>query len=177
VTTRLTMLLIAALATAALAIGCGGGDDGGEGGSTVSGSSNSDSSQSGEPTVTTSSLSKAAFVKKADGLCRLGAEKALSYQSTDPEKANLPEDQLLPEAIEATIAPSFQEVVDQIQELGAPSGDELQVEAFLDALQQEIDVIEERRTSVSSFAKLEALLRRSSALARDYGLESCVYSS
>ncbi|HSR95402.1 MAG TPA: hypothetical protein VLK56_11105, partial [Solirubrobacterales bacterium] len=77
-TARLTTLLLATLATAALAAGCGGGE-----GSAAS--------------VTTSSLSKAQFVEKANAICDEGREKALSSNVLSGSKAS--EREALPEAI------------------------------------------------------------------------------
>jgi hypothetical protein len=192
---RLTMLL-AALAIGAFALGCGGGDDDGDSGdgnssaaSAESGSdsgpgsqtdsesesddSSSDSSSESDTSVSASSLSKPAFVKQANKICAVGAQKALGFTPKDTQAS---EAEYTAEWIEVAIGPSFQDVVDQIVELGAPAGDEEQVEAFVGSLQEAVDELEGDPDSYSSIQDVEKTLVQASDEARAYTLTRCAFA-
>ncbi len=155
-TTRWTAILVATLTVTVLIAGCGG-DDENSGGDTQ--------------TVTASSLARAAFIKKARTICIDGAERAFEYQPSDPT-----EDVSFAKAIEVSVAPALQEAVDRLYELGAPEGDEAEMEAFLRAMQEGVNSLEEERASISSLQELGYPFRDASKLARKYGLVGCAYA-
>jgi ABC-type glycerol-3-phosphate transport system substrate-binding protein len=120
---RSALLLPAvALALSLTAAGCGGSD--------------SDSSDGGDAPA---SISKADFTEQANTICSdasdelqtAGAE--LTDQSTQEEVVAFVTD---------TAVPSFQAQHDDIEALGAPDGEEDDVQALLDALQDGIDAID-----------------------------------
>jgi len=139
-------MLVAIVAVLALVAGCGSGDD--EGGSVE---------------VTASSLSKPAFVKEASAICERARGKLVAIK------------QPLPKAIPATVLPAMESMVEEISELGAPSGDEAEVEAFLQAMQQETESLDEKQASISSFGKLEEEFKTSGGLAKKYGMPKCAF--
>ena len=156
---RLMMLLIAAAAVTA--VGCGG-DSEGSGGS------------GGDPdvtTVTTSSLSKDAFLKKANAICARGAFQAVEGEPTDGE----PAPKTLPERVEVVMVPAFNQVADELQQLGAPRGDEAEIEAIVAALHEDVDSLEQNSASQKALTKLQYEFESSSALAGPYGLYACAY--
>lgn len=161
-TARVTLLVAAAMAIAVLAVGCGGGGDGG----------GDEGSDSASKEIATSSLKKAAFVKKADSICRSGAEEAVE----GPETASQPEGQSFGQTVTVAMVPAFRGVVDKIYKLGAPSGDEAQIEAFLEAMGQEVDAIEENSASLKSLEDVASEFQGSTKLAHSYGILACTYA-
>ncbi len=158
----LLSMLLAAVATAAAA-GCGGDS---------SGSDDAASASPAPTTVTSSSLSKSAFLKQGNAICTKGAkqvETALANLGKLKGKAA--------EAAARAFVPTFvamvESVIGEIQELGAPSGDEAEVEAILSAMQQA-----GKEGSEDPEATIEDLARsfkKPDKLASDYGLTSCAY--
>lgn len=114
-------------------------------------------------TVTTSSLSKPAFVKEAEAVCEKARGKIIASSQT------------LPEGISSTIVPALEGMVGEIRELGAPSGDEREVEAFLETMQQESEALTEKQASISSFPEVEEEFKTSGGLAQKYGMPKCAF--
>lgn len=128
---------------------------------------------SGDVAVETSSLSKMEFIAQANKICKEErAQFDVEYasflariaKSRESEKAQTKE-------FAATIlAPRYEDVVEGIENLGAPGGDEEQISVFLSALQNELD-----ETSANPLRELNKLtpFTRSSKLATEYGLSIC----
>jgi hypothetical protein len=139
------MALAAVMAVGAIAAGCGGSDD------------NSSS---------TSNLTKAAWVAKADAICQQGnqeIEQAAKEQfgSQKPSAADVQQ------FARGVALLGTQDQVDQIRALGAPSGDEEQVNHILDTVQADID-------KAKSAGDIEAsTFADGNALAKQYGLKVC----
>jgi hypothetical protein len=151
VSKHLISLLLAAIATAVLAAGCGGGSD----------------DETASPSVETSSISRAEFVKRAEGIC------AKATRETEPVIEEGPSGDSGVEAIEAVFLPGAEDVVAEVRELGAPSGDQAQVEKLLTALQEAVDELEAQ--PASSLEELAERFHRFGTLAGNYGLQSCVF--
>lgn len=159
-------LMAGVVAMLLFAAGCGDSDssDTGDG-----------SSSSGEVTVATNSLSKAEFVKQANVACaksRVQFEKDLAAflkkLNANPTKAS--EGSPDTEIIEKIFVPNFQEQIDMVSSLGAPSGDEAQVSAILSSLQKAVDGADE---DPQAFVRSEGDLGNAPKLASAYGLTSC----
>jgi hypothetical protein len=150
VSKRIIAMLVGALAIAIVA-GCGGGDDDGDSGS----------------------LTKAEFIKQADAICANG-DKTISADFEDfaEEKGikDEPDKAQQEEAIVEVVAPAVQEQADEIKALGAPDGDEKQIEAMLTAVEEGVEDLEE---NPSQLTEGKNPLAKGSKLARDYGLEKC----
>lgn len=127
-TARLTMLLASALLAAAI-VGCGGSSsDGG-------GSSGSDQ------TVTTSSLTKAQYIKKASAICTESQQsRQQQYLLYAEQHSGEEEEELLAHMIPAVVIPGLEKRDAELRELGAPAGEEAQVEEVLDALYRIIEI-------------------------------------
>jgi ABC-type lipoprotein release transport system permease subunit len=141
-----TILAAAALlAVGALAAGCGSSDD-------------SDSS--------TSNLTKAAWIAKADAICQQGnqeIEQAAKEQFGN-QKPSAADVQQFARGVALL---GTQDQVDQIRALGAPSGDEDQVNHILDTVQADID-------KAKSAGDIEQnTFADGNALATQYGLKVC----
>lgn len=141
---RATLALTAVVALAAIAAGCG--------------SSNDDSS--------TSSLTKAAWIAQADAICQQGNQQInqAAHQQFGNQKPTAADVQ---QFVTGTALPNTQTQVDKIKALGAPSGDEDQVNHILDTVQADID-------KAQAAGDIEnTTFADGNALARTYGLKVC----
>lgn len=142
-----------AIVTAAIAVGCGGGDD------------TTDSS--------TATLSKAEFIKQADAICadadRQGQEEAEEFAKENDFSLEQPTDEQLEEAISAILVPSLNQQAEEISALGAPEGDEEQIEAITTSLEDVAGEIEDDPGIVINGDSLS----EPGELAEDYGLRVC----
>lgn len=121
-------------------------------------------------TVPTSSMSEAEFDKRVETICAKGRRHALRFR---PAAVDEPKRDAIDEAIDTTLLPAMQDVVDEIYELGAPPAQKRQTEALLVALQQAVGEGED--LSPATMERVEALFTPSAKLARKAGLEACVY--
>lgn len=141
---NLLWLLGLTVAAALIVAGCGGGGD--------------DSS--------TSSLSKSEWIAKADAICQQGnqeIEQAARQQFGNQKPTAADVQQFATQ----TALPNTQSQIDKIKALGAPSGDEDQVNKILGAVQADIDKAKAAGDMENStFAD-------ANALARQYGLKVC----
>jgi len=140
-------LLGLAAVTALVVAGCGGG---------------------GDDSTSTSSLAKPAWIAKADAICQQGnqeIEQAANEQFG--KQGQEPTDEQIQQFTSETVVPSVQRQIDQIKDLGAPSGDEDQVNKILDTVQADIDKAKSATTLPDDpFAD-------GNALATQYGLKVC----
>ncbi|HEX6752257.1 MAG TPA: hypothetical protein VF093_01530 [Solirubrobacterales bacterium] len=164
------LFVIAATAFALLfAAGCGDSDD----------SATGSSGDSTEITVDTGSLSKAAFIKKVEPICRSAAEKFQTQlgkvfeESTDnpPKPTETP---LEIEFYEDDFAKIYQTQIDEISALGAPSGDEQEIAAYLEAVQKGIDEAAENPEAFGqAFLEAQGSFKETPPLTAAYGLRGC----
>jgi hypothetical protein len=148
---RIFVALISVLAVGAIAVGCGDDDS------------------------SASSLTKAEFVKKADAMCeRLAGEsqgKLLAYINKNVKGSGnetITKEQET-ELVETVVIPSVTEQIEELEALGAPEGDEEQIDALIEELEIALEKAEsdtDRFTEAAPFAKSEKL-------AREYGLVNC----
>lgn len=121
-------LLAVALAALGLAAGCG-------------------SSGSDTITVETGSLSKAAFIKEADAICKASWAEFLAkyggfFQAHKSELGDeAKEKALLGEVVDTLLMPSVEGEIEQIGELGAPGGYVPKATSFLSSLQERLEEI------------------------------------
>jgi hypothetical protein len=141
---RNALWLLGLAAVAALVVaGCGGGDD---------------------DSTSTSSLAKPAWIAKADAICQQGNQE---IEQAANEQFGQPSDEQVQQFTSETVVPSVQRQIDQIRDLGAPSGDEDQVNEILDTVQADIDKAKSATTLPDDpFAD-------GNALATKYGLKVC----
>jgi hypothetical protein len=171
-------------ATGVLVGGCGSGDeDAGGGASTVrSGSppgaeSEKSASSEGSPERGPGAkrITKAAFIKKADGICdatvdRISVETASALQGADSSGA----DRVAVETrlVSSFLVPALRGEVEQIQALGSPPGDEEEIDSILAAIENLIERAEARPATIAanpdSFAKANEVAER-------YGVGFCPY--
>jgi hypothetical protein len=145
--------LSAVFALALVAVGCGGDDS-----------------------TSTASITKAEFLTQGNAICDKGNKEINTAFESFAKENNLEQNQNLTdaqatEASNTILIPNVQSQVDQIRELGAPAGQETQVDAILTAAQQGIDDLKDDPTLLAQsnadpFAE-------ANKLARDYGLTAC----
>lgn len=176
------MLLMAGLAIAAVNSGCGSN---GARDTTSSASNPARSTIPGTPVVT-NTLTKAKYIARADAVCQRSwadmydsfeqryPRVALSYQNERALSAG--EAKQFGSASRNIFLPSLQIQFDDLHYLGSPRGDEQQVEAMLNSLQQA--VYHGWKQRISSAKQFAAIFHRFTVLAYHYGINSClVYES
>lgn len=152
----LMVLLAAAAALAIVIAGCGSGSDN---------------------TETTSSLTKAEFVKKGNALCAKGNEEIEEgFEKFGKEhgfsKEKEPSNAELEEAVESVLIPKISKEIEGIRALGTPAEGGAEAEAVLDAAEEALEKGEEdpsvmlKEESAGPFAK-------ANKLAREFGLTKC----
>jgi hypothetical protein len=151
---KLIAVLAAFAAIMVIVAGCGGGDD-----------SSSDSS----------SITKAQFVKQADAICEKGnKESEAEFEELAKEKGfsekKEPSKPQQEEIISEIVAPGVQKQIEEIDALGAPEGDEKQIEAMVAAVEEGVEEIEE---NPASLIEGKNPLAKGTKLAKDYGLKAC----
>ena len=148
-------LLVAALAL--VAAGCGDDDD------------------SGSDTTTTTALTKDEYIREANRICK--KQDAKIERASQQFFADAPNDQEPPPSEVAefgkkTVFPAIQDEIDRVEQLGAPEGDEEEVEKMLDAAKSGLASLEadpsqlEKGGIASSFEEFQTL-------ASAYGLDEC----
>lgn len=111
-------------------------------------------------------ISKADFITEAEQICTDGNEE---LQAAGEALGENPSQEQIAGFAADTMVPNIQEQHDDIEALGAPEGDEDEVTAILDALQEAIDAVEADPGSITSSDPFT----EANELATDYGLEGC----
>ncbi len=150
------LLTVIALSTALLAVllaGCGGGDD---------------------EETTTEALNKAEFIVQGDEICT-EADKEIEAganafaEENEIDTAN-PTDKQSEEVVLEVFVPSVREQAEAIDELGAPAGDEAEVEAIVASLEAASDELED---DPSLLFGSDNPMAEASELAVDFGFTVC----
>ena len=142
-------IAIAATLIAGLAAGCG--------------SSNSNS-------TSTAALSKAAFLAKANAICKQGNQKQSAAQQA---LGKSPTQAQITSFVTATAIPNIQAQIVQIRALGAPSGDQAKVTSMLALAQVDLNKVKSDPTLLTSGNQFANF----AAVAHPYGLTSCAAGS
>ncbi len=155
---RLIAVLAGIVAIAVIAAGCG---------SSSSGSTSSESS---------SSLTKAEFIKAADAVCEKGnesitgeAEEFAEENNIDTEKPTTAEQE---EVVSEVVGPAIRQQAEDISALGAPSGEEAEVEAIVEAVEAGAEEAEEDPGSLVE-GEGGGPFAEANKLAKAYGLKVC----
>jgi hypothetical protein len=145
------MLVVAALAAALVVsmVGCG-----------------SDSS--------TASVTKAEFIKKAEAACEKGSEgiqKDFAAFIKKHENVKNPTKADFAELVDVAMVPSITTEITELKAIGAPSGDEGQVDAIVKAREVSVKKAEDEPELVVQESK--KIFGEASQLAKAYGLKAC----
>jgi hypothetical protein len=143
-----TLAVAVVLAFGAIAAGCG--------------DSNDDSSTS------TAAISKADFQAKANQICKQGNDEV---NAAGQKLGNLNEAQLEQFASD-TIVPNIQKQVDGVKALGAPAGEEAQVNQLITTVQGDIDELKADPSKIQD----NSLFAEANKQSRALGLDECAGS-
>jgi hypothetical protein len=155
---RAIALLAAAVVLASIAAGCGGSEDG------------------TTDTSTAPALTKAEFIKQANGICgrtnkqfedefERFAEKETTSQSQELSNAQFRE------AAETLFIPIVGQQLKEVRALGAPQGDEQQVDKILSSAEKALQ--EARQDPTILFVEGDGPFAEANKLAGAYGLDKC----
>jgi hypothetical protein len=153
------------VAATALVAGCGGDDE----------SSSAANDQSDGASVTTSSLDKAAFIKQASAACAKERKSLISEATAYLEKPAVkkqPEGIAFANMARAVMAPTIEAEIAAVTRLGAPAGDEEEVEAMLAAQQASVEEVKGLKQA-KSLEDIEVHFRDATKLYEAYGFEAC----
>ncbi len=158
---RLFALAIGAVGLVLLSAGCSDEESSGE-------------SAGNEIVVEVGSLTKSQFLKRANAICQetqTNMRNRFFAYLRDAEVTLQNQDAQLDKVMQTIIVPSYEQQIDQIRSLGAPSGDEDEISAFLNAEQKGVEKGEERP---AKFIQDSLLLSKATKLAVAYGLDKCI---
>jgi hypothetical protein len=133
------------------------------------------SSDNTESTATTA-LTKAEFLKKGNAICANGNKEINEGFESFFEESNLkkneePSKAQKEEAAETIVIPAIRKDVESIRALGAPEGEEEQVEEILTAAEEALETLESEPAAAVSESN-QAFVRVNK-LSREYGLTVC----
>lgn len=156
----LSAAIAVVMGVALVVAGCGGGSEEAEPGA-----------------IETSAITKAEFIEQAEAICNRGNRwmlKQMLAAATEEEEGGSAGGDAFTAAAKSVALPRVQATIRDIAALGAPRGDEVQLEAFLTQMQQEKDALEEQ-PRISETELFNGGFSGSGELARDYGLRRCAY--
>jgi hypothetical protein len=152
-----TITAIGALALVSLVTGCGGDDDGDD----------SQATQSSVPET----LTKREYLVEGDRICAEGTAEIASQALDRYGEAQPSLDQINEFATEI-VAPVLHEQADALRDLPPPEGDEREVAAIYDAVDEGADALEED-PSLLAQPGTGGAFDEANRLARKYGFEQC----
>jgi hypothetical protein len=126
-------------------------------------------------TTTTSSLTKSEYIREANRICKqqdAKIERASQQFFADAPNNQEPSAREVAQFGEKTVFPAIQDEIDRVEALGAPEGDEEEVQKMLDAAKSGLAELEahpnqlEKGGIASSFEEFQKL-------ASAYGLDEC----
>lgn len=150
---------------ASLVVGCGGGSDAG-----------SETTASATKTTSTASISKAAFIAKADSVCskadKQTQEKFAAYAKKSGIAASKEPTSAQFAVITKTILiPALHQQVAEIQALSIPAADQNRIDLFLRQIDDAIERAEEDPAKAGKLPR--ALLASADQVVGDYGFKVC----
>ncbi|MET0559179.1 MAG: hypothetical protein ABW065_10975 [Solirubrobacterales bacterium] len=119
-------------------------------------------------------LTKPEFIKQADAICTKGEKSiedgAEKFAEDNDVNTQNPTEEQQEEVIQQVVAPEIRQQAEEIDELGAPEGDESEVEAIVTAVEEGADELEDKpKLLIEGKNPLTA----GSKLAKEYGLKVC----
>lgn len=157
---RLVVPLVGLVAGLVLA-GCGGGSS-----STTTGASGTSGAQG-------AALSKSEFVSKGNAVCAKGNQEINAEAKKIFTSNQAPSQATQEKFVTDTVIPSIQQQIDGIAALPAPSGDEDQVQAIVDAAQSALDKAKQDPSLLTDQAQGGDPFAQANKLANAYGLTKC----
>lgn len=180
---RLLQLLLPVLAIVAISAGCGGDDDPGESASAdrsspagaAEGAEGAPEDAAPPEPITTSSLPKAQYLKRANTLCKREEEAREREARAFQESGEGSLDERTEKLLQDIYLPSVEDQLAALRELGAPRGDARQVEAIIAGFEEWVDNVRQQQEGAGLNKALNREAFVASNRARDYGLAGCVF--
>ncbi|MFL5891375.1 MAG: hypothetical protein ACJ75I_01390 [Solirubrobacterales bacterium] len=160
---RVVVPLVGLVAGLVLA-GCGGGS---------SSSTTGASGASGTSGAQGAALSKSEFVAKGNAICAKGSQEINAEAKKIFTSNQAPSQATQEKFVTDTVIPSIQQQIDGLDALPAPSGDEDQVQAIVDAAQSALDKAKQDPSLLTDQAQGGDPFAQANKLADDYGLTKC----
>jgi hypothetical protein len=157
---QLRNIVVAGLIVAGIAIGGCGSSDSSTGTATASDTSSGP-------------LTKAEFVKEAEGICRDGLKEKDAAVITLAKEAGSgaePTKKNIQAMIESAIFPHYQEIIDQLGQLEPPTGDEAKVQKIVDEYEAVLQKAETEPLVVNENNPFKSPDLRAQA----YGVSNCI---
>jgi len=125
----------------------------------------------------TTALTKTQFVAQADAICKQGNAEIESEFEAFAKKNNIDENEepskaQKAELSETILAPNVKNQAEEIGDLEAPSGDEDEISAMLDSLDEGVEEVEANPQAPSE-SKQPNPFGPANKIAKEYGLEVC----
>lgn len=123
----------------------------------------------------TSSLDKAEFIKQASAACARERKPLVNEAAAYLEKPAVekqPNSTALANMSKAVVVPIIEAEIAAVRQLGAPEGDEEEVEAMLAAQQAGVEEVSGLQQA-KSMEEVEAHFREATKLYEAYGFEAC----
>lgn len=173
---RSLVVVAAIVALAVLAVGCGGTDD------SATGSEGREFQVTGADTTVTpvNSLTKAKFLAHVNDLCKrkwpfilnAARQTANFTRQLHPETSEMEQYR---RGVRISYYPAIDyHLYDEIQRLGGPPGETQTIEEVLGSMQEAVE--RGQRIVTSSPAQVEKLFAVYNQIARDYGLNECLFT-
>ncbi len=108
------------------------------------------------------------FIAQADKVCEEG-NQAIQAKVAEQFGDKAPSKKQITQFVTETYVPSFQQQVDQLREIEAPSDDEETWQGIVDALQDGVDKIKDDPNQVLTGSPLQDAAKQ----AQDYGFKVC----
>jgi hypothetical protein len=120
------------------------------------------------------SISKEAFIAKVDAICKRGngrVEVAFADFLEENKDLKRPKPADFEGLVGDVLVPSVKREIEEVRALGAPDGDEEDVDEMVDALEEGVETAERNPKAVTNSS--DAVFGIASRLAEEYGLEVC----
>jgi hypothetical protein len=139
--------VVAVLAVGAIATGCGSSDDNGD-------------------STTTAAISKTAYVTQANQICKQGTAE---IDQAGKQLGNNVTNAQLEDFVANTLVPNTQQQVDGVKALGAPAGEEAQVNHLISVTQADLDQLKADPAKIHD----DHMFDDSNQAAKALGLNEC----
>jgi hypothetical protein len=129
------------------------------------------SSSSSSSTSTTAAITKAAFLKQGNAICRKGNQQINAVAKKTFGKHKKPTQAQMMKFATATLIPTIQSEISGVKALGAPKGEEAQVNAIVVSAQSALD--KGKKNPALLVSNNNNLFKHSNQLTTAYGLTAC----
>jgi hypothetical protein len=127
-------------------------------------------SSSSSSTSTTAAITKAAFLKQGNAICRKGNQQINAAGKKVFSKNKKPTQAQMTKFANDTLVPKIQAEISGVKALGAPAGDQAQVNAIVNSAQAALD---KGKKDPTLLASNNHLFDQTNKLTNAYGLTAC----